>query len=290
MSNNCAVRAFQLRDEVQSATLPVAVLYPTHAAERTQSFGPFSLDVASGAPVEGTGLPLVLISHGNGGTPWAYRDLAKHLATHGFVVALPEHTGNCRSDNRLENTAANLENRPRHLSLVIDALFADALLGDRLKPDSVGVIGHSIGSYTALAVAGGKPWAEPRETEDRQPRPIPVRRDPRVRALVLLTPAVFWFPPGGLKEVNLPILIRSGSQDQITPVAHAETIVHAVADASLVEHEVISGAGHFSILSPFPAFLSHPDFPPSQDPEGFDRLAYQPRLFADIERFLAGNL
>jgi hypothetical protein len=53
---------------------------------------------------------------------------------------------------------------------------------------------------------------------------------------------------------------------------------------------VIQGAGHFSAMSKFPAALTSAAFPPSQDPEGFDREAYQPNLFADVERFLKANL
>jgi predicted dienelactone hydrolase len=152
------------------------------------------------------------------------------------------------------------------------------------------MIGHSIGAYTALAVAGGKPWAAPHETPDRQPRSVNVQPDSRVGDLVLLMPATFWFVADSLKEVKIPILIRTGSRDAITPSSHAETIVHGVADPSLVQHEVIPGAGHFSAMSTFPAALTSPTFPPSQDPAGFDREAYQPTLFADVERFLNMNL
>jgi predicted dienelactone hydrolase len=122
-------------------------------------FGPYTLAVAQDAPPVGEQLPLVILSHGNGGTPWAYRDLAKHLARSNFVVALPEHLGNSRNDNSLAHTAANLENRPRHLTLSIDAVFDDAVMKAHLAPARVGVIGHSIGGYTALALAGGQPWA-----------------------------------------------------------------------------------------------------------------------------------
>ena len=106
------------------------------------------------APVDGERLPLVMLSHGNSGTPWAYRGLASHLARSGFAVGLVEHPGNSRNDNSLAGTAANLENRPRHVSLAIDAAFADPSVGGRLVPDRVAVIGHSIGAYTALAARG----------------------------------------------------------------------------------------------------------------------------------------
>jgi pimeloyl-ACP methyl ester carboxylesterase len=99
------------------------------------------------------------------------------------------------------------------------------------------VIGHSIGAYTALAVAGGKPWAAPHETPDRQPLPVRVQPDSRVSALALLMPATFWFVTDSLKEVNIPILIRTGSRDAITPSFHAETIIRGVADPSLVQQK-----------------------------------------------------
>lgn len=290
MKMSCGFQTLQVQDDVQETFIPIAVLYPTSASEQAEGFGPYSLEVAVDAPIAGSDLPVVVLSHGNGGTPWAYRDLAKHLATSGFVVVMPEHIGNSRNDNSLEKTSANLENRPRHISLAIDAVFGASTIGPHIRRTGVGVIGHSVGAYTALAVAGGKPWAAPHETSDRQARPVGVKADDRVRALVLLMPATFWFLADGLKDVSIPILIRSGSRDEITPSSHAERIKDGVANASLVQHEVIEGAGHFSIMSKFPPALTHPKFPPSMDPEGFDRVAYQPTLFADIEGFLNSTL
>jgi predicted dienelactone hydrolase len=57
--------------------------------------------------------PLVVVSHGTGGSHLLYRALAAHLARNGFVVALPEHPQNNRNDNDLGGTAANLAQRPR---------------------------------------------------------------------------------------------------------------------------------------------------------------------------------
>ena len=88
---SCGFQKLQVQDDVQKAIVPVGVLYPTSASEQAERFGPYSLEVAVDAPVAGSDLPVVVLSHGNGGTPWAYRDLAKHLATSGFVVVLPEH-------------------------------------------------------------------------------------------------------------------------------------------------------------------------------------------------------
>lgn len=283
-------RALDVVDAVQGARVPVWVLYPARAPERVEHFGPYPLAVAIDAPVEGEGLPLVVISHGNNGSPWTHRGLAVHLARAGFVVALLEHPGNSRSDGSLAGTAANLENRPRHVRLVLDALFADEHLGQRLVP-AVGVIGHSIGGYTALAVAGGRPSALPHEVPDGQARAVPVVRDPRVRALVLLAPASVWFiPEGALADVDLPILMRTAEIDAHTPAMHAEIILRGVPDPRRINHRVVQGAGHFSFQSPFPPAMTRPEFPPSQDPAGFDRAAFQPVLHAEVEAFLRASL
>jgi len=292
MTLRCGCRLANVNDAVQGALVPVAFLYPAVGEEKLEQFGPYSLEVAlDAAPAEGR-YPLVVISHGHSGTPWAYRQLARHLALAGFVVALPAHTGNTRLDNTLAGTAANLANRPRHITLTIDAALADAVLGTHIVRNETGanvaVIGHSIGGYTALAAAGAIAWSGPYERKDSTapPEQVPVTPDPRIRALVLLNPATFWFIAGSLRPVNLPILMRTGEQDEVTPIEHANKIIEGVGDPALVEHKDIPGAGHFAFMSKFPPEMTRPNFKPSQDPEGFDRETIQPEFFADVTAFL----
>jgi len=284
-------RLTHVRDAMQGVDLPLALMYPTDVAPTTRQLGPYEVTVAWDAPPAGVDLPLVVLSHGNNGSPWTLRDLAMHLACAGFVVALPEHLGNSRSDSSLAGTLANLRNRPRHVSLAIDAVLADEVLGAHVRHGPVAVGGISIGGYTALAAAGARAWCGPHESPDRRPQAVDVTPDARIAALVLLAPATFWFAaPEALRDVTQPILLRSGSLDTITPALHAERVLGGVADAARVEHEAVPGAGHFSFLSMFPPTMARPDFPPSQDPPGFDRRAYQPRLFADVEDFLRRSL
>ncbi|TFW25573.1 alpha/beta hydrolase family protein [Duganella callida] len=288
MTVSCGCRSSTVHDATQGADVPLAVLYPAQGAEKLAHFGPYSLAVATDAPPADGVYPLVVVSHGHSGTPWAYRELAKHLVLNGFVVALPAHTGNTRLDNNLAGTAANLANRPRHLSLTIDAVLADPLLKAHVATNGVAIIGHSIGGYTALAAAGGEAWSGPyeRKASHALPEPVPVTPDARIRALVLLNPATFWFIAGSLRPVNLPILMRTGEKDEITPIEHANKIIEGVGDPSLIEHKDIPGAGHFAFMSKFPPEMTRPNFKPSQDPEGFDREAIQPEFFADVTAFL----
>jgi len=286
----CGCRLVNITDVVQGAVVPTAFLYPARGEEKPEQFGPYPLEVALDAPPADGAWPLVVVSHGNSGTPWAYRQLAKHLVLAGFVVALPAHTGNTRLDNSLAGTAANLANRPRHLTLVIDAALADPALQAHIKRSGVAVIGHSIGGYTALAAAGGVAWSGPRESKDGQPAPVPVTPDARIRSLVLLNPATFWFIDGSLQAVRQPILLRTGEKDEITPIEHAHKIISGVADPALVEHRDIPGAGHFAFMSKFPPEMTRPGFKPSQDPDGFDRESIQPEFFADVTAFLRRTL
>ena len=63
---------------------PIGVWYPTRAHPRpTTLLGPLLMNVAAGGPIAGSDLPLVVISHGNGGALGSHADLALALADAG---------------------------------------------------------------------------------------------------------------------------------------------------------------------------------------------------------------
>ena len=295
MTTSAGCRRIAVVDDATGTTFPMLALYPSPSPERGEPFGPYVLDVAVDGPVDGPvdegRVPLVVVSHGTGGSHLAYRTLAIHLARRGFVVALVEHPGNNRNDDSLAHTDVNLAQRPRHLRLAIDRLHADPMLGPRLTPDAVGIVGHSMGGYTALAVAGGRPTAFAHESPDGRAHPVSVSPDPRVRALVLLAPAAPWYlEPGALADVRVPILMLTAEHDPHTPPWHAEIVTAGVPDPACIEHRVVPNAGHFSFLSPFPAAMAGPAFAPAQDPPGFDRARFHQTLNADVEAFLRRTL
>ena len=284
---NVGCRSVEADDSVQGARIPLRLLYPTHAPEQMAPFGPFALSIATNAPVEGRDLPLVVVSHGTGSTPWLHRELAAHLARAGFVVVLVQHPGNNRGDDGLAGTIVNLQNRPRHIRLAIDAAVADDVIGKYVSPRSVSVIGHSLGGYAALAVAGGKPSSLAWERADGAAGPFDVEHDARVRALVLLAPATPWFmADGALANVDVPVLMRTGEKDPHADAMHGQIVERGLRDRTRLDHKVIPNAGHFAFVSTYPDALKSPAIPPSQDPEGFDRAAYLPILFDEIARFL----
>lgn len=277
-------RQIQVSDDARGLSFPVLILYPTGTPSAPAPFGPYPFDVSPEAPVAEGRFPLVVVSHGSGGSPFVYRTITTHLARNGYVVAHLEHPGNSRNDNSLEGTYENLVRRPRHVRLTMDAVSRDARVGAHVQADNVAILGHSMGGYTALAVAGGVPWTRDRERVEVVP-------DPRVRALVLMAPGTaFFFPPDSLREVTVPVLMLTAEHDPVTPRWQAELLLERVADRSQVTWREIENAGHFAFLSPFPPPMRNPGFLPSTDPEGFDREKLHERLPGEILDFLDRTL
>jgi len=269
-------------DKTLNISFPVLIQYPTHEPSTTIAFGPFTMDVSPDAKIIEGQFPLVIISHGNGGSHLVYRTISTHLVKNGYIVAMLEHYGNNRNNNQLENTNENLINRPRHVSLIIDELLSINRFGKSISVNNIAVLGHSMGGYTALVLAGGLP-------RTREGEKIEVSSDPRVKAIVLLAPGTGWFM-NSLQNVTIPILMLIAEHDQITPRWNAEIVLNNVPDKAQVTFREVENAGHFSFLSPFPAAMKNSNFLPSTDPEGFDREQFHKQIPAEILEFLNDKL
>ncbi|MBZ8139575.1 peptidase [Rubrivivax gelatinosus] len=145
---------------------PVAVLlwYPAAdgAVEQDWQVAPFeALPVAVGAAPAPGRRPLLLLSHGTGGSAASLGWLAHELAAAGYLVAALNHHGNTAAEpqTRLEGSVAWWE-RPLDLRVAADRLLADPAWGPRIDAGRIGVAGFSLGGLTALASAGARPrWA-----------------------------------------------------------------------------------------------------------------------------------
>ena len=305
MPHSVACRAISAFDSIQNASIDAWLLYPSATAAQPVRFGPYTLDLAlDGAVAEGcVSLPLVALSHGNGSTPWVHRGLALHLAQAGFAVLLILHPGNNRNDNSLGFSGGQgrvknvlLEHRPRHVKLAVDSALADSVVGPKLG-DSYAVIGESIGAYTALAVAGAQATSLPDDFDMSRVaslswdelRPlalrIPRQPDARVRAAVLFSPAIAFFrPDDALTAVQVPVLLRTGSEDKLCPPADVLFCLRSLPRQEQLQALEVLNAGHFSFQTPPPPELAH--LPNAQDPAGFDRAAYQVTLKRDVTEFL----
>jgi predicted dienelactone hydrolase len=275
-------KQWAIKDEIKNISFPVLVQYPTYETPRPIAFGPYTMNVSPDAEIIEGQFPLILISHGNGGSHLLYRTISTHLAKNGYIVAMLEHFGNNRNNNSLENTTENLETRPRHVSLTIDFLLSANGFSKNITQNKIGVIGHSMGGYTALALAGGVP-------RTKEGFVVEVASDFRIKAIVLLAPGTGWFM-NSLDKVTIPILMFTAEHDPITPKWNGEIVLNYVPDKSKVTFKEIENAGHFSFLSPFPATMKNANFLPSTDPVGFDREKFHTQLSIDILDFLKGKL
>lgn len=153
-------------------------------------------------PAAGRGpWPVVIFSHGLGGSRLGYSYLGRAWAQHGYVSIHPTHRESAElrspiaiediegapagSASRLRALAAmkkaiddarNWEARPRDVGLAIDSLdwlqeHVPALRG-HLEAAAVGVAGHSFGAYTTLLLAGARPRVHGhlRDFSDARPR------------------------------------------------------------------------------------------------------------------------
>jgi len=141
--------------QMQVGAMTVTLVYPTTSVASTQALGPFSIDVALGAPALEKRQRLIVMSHGSGGSPLADHALAAAFARAGFVVAQPLHEGNNFRDQRLAGPETFIK-RPGEVTQIIDALANDPRWSSRLALDKVGVHGMSAGGVTGLSLAGAQ--------------------------------------------------------------------------------------------------------------------------------------
>jgi predicted dienelactone hydrolase len=142
-----------------SRPLHVALWYPTEDAgpETIIAENPvfYGVSAVKDAEASNGSHPLILLSHGYGGSFRNLSWLAGALAREGYVVAAPDHPGTTMLDRDAEK-AKRLWERQRDLTRVIDALLADPRLAGSIAKKRIASIGHSLGGWTAAEIAGGR--------------------------------------------------------------------------------------------------------------------------------------
>ncbi|MEV0331697.1 chlorophyllase [Nocardia sp. NPDC050717] len=143
------------------------------------------LAVRVNAPVTGTGLPVIVFSHGYGWSMDGYAPLVDHWAANGFVVVQPTHLDSRRFGIPAEDprTPDIWRIRVDDLRWVLDGLdeveAAVPGLRGRVDHERVAVAGHSWGAQSASTLLGAR-------VLDANGEPGEDLSDPRVRAGVLL--------------------------------------------------------------------------------------------------------
>jgi predicted dienelactone hydrolase len=201
-----------------------------------------------------TPAPLMIVSHGLGADRKNFASLAQHLASHGFAVAVLDHPGsNSQKLRDLLSGAAKeliepseLIDRPLDVSYLLNELQRlsqpKSLFPNRFNLQQVGMLGHSIGGYTALALAGSEiNFAQLRQVchfksekitqslanisllvqclaLNLPPKTTYNFYEPRIQAVIALNPLTSSiFGQQSLQQIQIPIMFVAGSNDVLSP-------------------------------------------------------------------------
>lgn len=210
----------------EKGPLTIAVWYPT--AEKPESYtygGPTQGRVAPDADIlaEEGPYPLLVFSHGYGGSGLGAVFFTEQLAAHGWIVAAPDHhdrysavrirTGhqidvNGRGLLRHAKQIASSSPKDRskyvyrldEMKLVLESMLAHPLFGNAADRDRIAVGGHSFGGYTALGLCGT----------------VEEYHDPRVKAVLLFSTGAggYLFTDEELRKVKIPSMLFMGEREK----------------------------------------------------------------------------
>lgn len=267
------------------------IWYPAErsAVEQPQFVGnaatPFALagDAAPGAPIleRPAAFPLLLLSHGTGGSSRIMAWFGAGLAAHGYIVAAVNHPGNNSLEAYTPQGFALWWERATDLSAVLDQMLADSTFGPHIDPKRIGAAGFSLGGLTVIEIAGGigelprlleyckthvseSTCSDPPEfpgltkkvevlmTSDSAMESALLdgahsHRDPRVRAIFAMAPAIGpAFSTESLATISVPTQIVAGSADTTVPLdSSAKFFAAHIRGAQLT---IFQDVGHYSFL------------------------------------------
>jgi len=164
-------------------------------------------------------VPLVVFSHGIGGSRRGYSYLGQHWASNGIASLHLQHVGSDRNlwfgnplglVGRLQDAAQEREaiERPRDLRFALDQLLAGPL-GERIDARRIVAAGHSYGANTTLLAGGARVERDGRRVE---------LHEERLRAAIVLSAPPFYGerePARILGPVKLPTLHVTATGDVI---------------------------------------------------------------------------
>jgi predicted dienelactone hydrolase len=261
-------------------TVTTVIWYPTNSAARDTMIGPFvKLPVVLDAPVakRSTKYPLVLLSHGAGGTALQLIAWAHYLASRGYIVAAVNHKGDA-TEEPLEGPFSladrQMWHRPQDLTAVLNQLLKDPAFRVYIDTSKIAVGGFSLGGYTALAIAGARLSLDQLSAVSSiDSLPPDIRhsieqyatllkgdsllqrslrhsgdsyKDIRIKGAFALAPAIGeGFKKEGFSTVNIPVYIVVGEKDLIAPKeTNAQLYAKGIKGAQLT---VLPGeAGHIT--------------------------------------------
>ncbi|MGE8656528.1 MAG: alpha/beta hydrolase family protein [Achromobacter sp.] len=281
--------------DMNGPALQGGVWYPCATPTQEMAIGRVTLKAIPDCPMTEGAKPLIVISHGSGGSYLSHHDTAAALADAGFVVAAINHVGDNAVDRSRQGYLSIFSTRPREIRRLID--YLTGAWPQRAQLDgAVGMFGFSRGGYTGLVLAGAVPDFGPglgicadqpalpmcRDIRDGKVPAQPYVKDARIKALVIADP-LNAFSAQALKAVSIPVQLWASAQggDGVTP-ASVDALRQGLAAA---EFHRVAGAGHFAFLAPCSAAQAEAVPAICQDAPGFDRAAWHRDFNAALAAF-----
>src|SRR5580704_2284895 len=267
------------------------IWYPADAAavEQMQWIGSPDAPFAKGAKaardaalIAGSDkFPLILLSHGIGGSSAMMAWFGGALASHGYIAAAVNHPGNNALEDYTLPGAVFWGQRAHDLSALLDVLLADSTFGPRIDSKRVGAAGFSLGGLTVIELAGGiaefsryqdfckSPKADGMCTDTIEYPGLLAKvtslaksdpaiqaafvensrshRDPRIRAIFAMAPALgLAFDPASLAKISVPAQIVAGAVDSVVPLeTSAKFFATSIPHAQLTIYQAV---GHYTFL------------------------------------------
>lgn len=230
-------------------------------------------------------LPVILLSHGTGGTAESLGWLARALASEGYVVLGANHHGNTGLEPYLAEGFLCWWERASDLSILLSEIGAKGFFADRLDFDQVSAVGFSLGGYTVMALSGARTsleafdaWRKANKITTGGPIEFPDAadnistlmetsdafrvswarhqedyNDARIKSVVAIAPAppIRSFLPHSVAEIQLPVVILTGGADCEAPSEHCANWLVSQ-NSRFQHHDLGEHVGHYTFLD-FPS-------------------------------------
>ena len=226
-------------------TLAVLAALPAFAAEQNMILVGRKVTYWPPAGSEVGKAPLILFSHGFKGCATQSRFLMEALAANGYWVFAPNHQDAAcdggggglfqRPEESFKDPAAwtdaTYADRGQDIRVLLSAIKQQQQFAPRIDFNRVGLLGHSLGGYTVLALSGAWPtWTMP-----------------GIKAVVALSPYTRPFnEKRTLAGLKVPVMYQGGTRDNsLTPFMREPGGSYDQSPAPKYYVE-FTGAGHFA--------------------------------------------
>jgi predicted dienelactone hydrolase len=296
------LKLIEVPADASGPAIPVAVWYPSADPPAPVRFGPFTARAAKDGAVNGRGLPLVVLSHGRGGSYVVHHDTGEQLADAGFVVAALNHPGDTALDKSRTAEMSVYVERPLDVKRVIDYMTGASPMAAVIDPGRIGFYGFSRGGYTGLVAIGANPdfalvlrlceGHNDKICDQIRAREFPnepLTHDSRIKAAAIADPLSIAFSADSFSDVTIPVQLWGSETggDGVEPktVEAVDKWLKAPHTFTKVEH-----TQHFSFLAVCPPEFADKAPVICKDPPGLDRAQFHKQLNEALTAFFREHL